>query len=162
MLKPEHYLDVGDMFTELVPTYKGRGWRPFAVSFGWNSDVVDFMRQCSTTRCDRRIASYMIPGELERSKGSIRFGHVKTGRGYKEQRGDYCLIGGSYEKGHLSVFYRRLEMIGGLHYDLAVFAEIDKVMPLRRITIFAAEAKVFALRGNSNEKLYNKLMDYYP
>lgn len=113
MWKPDQYESVADMILDLVPEYKSRSWKPFAVTVGWDPGIARFVRRISATRCDRRIASYMIPGELERSKGSIRFGQSKTGRGYREKRGDFCLVGGSYDKGHLTVFYRNVELLGG-------------------------------------------------
>lgn len=162
MLKPNVYPSVRELFLDLVPEYKGRGWRPFCATIGWRPEIASFMHHLSARRYSSRIANYVIPGEFKRSKGSIRFGVAKEGHGYKGARGDFCLVGGSLDKGHLAVFYRRLELIGGLHYDLSVFNEVDKALgPIKRITIFAAEAKVFALSGNSNEKLYHRLKKYY-
>lgn len=156
------YDDVGDMFLDHVPDYKGRGWRPFHVRFGWDARVARHMEKLSAKRAASRRASYTIPGELERAKEAIRFGVKKEGHGYKGDRGDFCLVGAVKQKKQLTLFYRRLELIGGLHYDLVLVNDIEKAMgEIRTVTIYAVEAKVFALRGNSNEKLYQKLRAYY-
>ena len=154
---------MAEMFTTLVPEYRGRCWTPFWVRFQWDPEIARFMKSISKKRYQKRMDTYIIPGELERSTSSMRFGNSKTGFGYVGKRGDFCMIGASLEKNHLTVFYRRLEMIGGLHYDTAIFNEIDKRAPvdIKYITIFAAQSTVFARRKNSNEKLYQQLMDYY-
>jgi hypothetical protein len=150
------------VFAELVPRYKSVSWRNFTFSFAWDSGIVDFMYEVSERRCQRRIDSYIIPGELSRSKGSIRFGNKKEGHGYHKERGDFCLVAGSYAKKKLHVFYRRVELIGGLHLDLAVFNEVEKAMgSISTVTVMAAEACAFCLKGNSNEKLYKQLTTFY-
>lgn len=90
---------------------------------------------------------------------SIRFGVAKQGHGYNGERGDFCLIGGVYGSGTLTLFYRSLELIGGFAYDLVLIAHVCKELGIepRYIEIWAAKAFVFALKGNSNEKLYPKL-----
>lgn len=153
---------LGEMITTLVPTYKSRSWRPFVATFGWDVDDYDRVHEISARRCEKRVDSYMIPGELQRSTESIRFGREKLGHGFHKKRGDFCLVGGALKGTHLTVFYRRVELLGGLHYDLAVFNEVYRHKgPLRKITIMAAEACVFCVKGNSNEKLYSKLMRTY-
>lgn len=90
---------------------------------------------------------------------SIRFGVSKTGHGYSGERGDFCLIGGVYSYGTLTLFYRSIELIGGFAYDLVLIAHICKELEIepKFIEIWATKAFVFALKGNSNEKLFPKL-----
>lgn len=146
----------------LVMKYRSKSYRDFQFTFNWDKCDAEKMREISAKRCDKRIASYIIPGELERSRGSIRFGNKKEGHGYHGKRGDFCLVGGSYKSGHLHVLYSRVELIGGFHFDLAVFAEVEKALGrIKDVTIYAPHAFVFALKGNSNEKLYGKLVKYY-
>lgn len=154
---------IGELFTRLVPDYKGRGWRNFVETFRWDADIADYMESVSARRAESRLRAYIIKGELESGRTGLRFGHEKVGHGYRGDRKDFCLLAASYYKGNLHVFYRRVELIGGLHYDTILFREIERVTgwDIRRITIMAAEAKVFALSGNSNEKLYKKLKAHY-
>lgn len=162
MIEIPQYDNVGSMILELVPAYKSRSWTPFVVSFKWDQDAVDNVWNISESRCEKRIASYVDPQELKRSKGSIRFGVKKEGHGFHKERGDFCLVGGSLVKGHLSVYYRRVELLGGFHYDLAIFERVAEIMgPIKRVTMYASHAMVFALKGNSNEKLYQKLKRHY-
>jgi hypothetical protein len=158
----KQYDSIDDMFRDMVPRYKSKSWRMLTVKFKWDRTVAAHMEKISSTRCAKRRNTYLIPGELQRATESIRFGHEKTGHGYHGKRGDFCLIGGRSKNGHLTVFYRRLEMIGGLHYDLAIFREVEKVMgTIRSVTIIALEACVFARRGNSGEKLFAQLNEFY-
>ena len=156
------YASLGDMFKECVPTFKSRSWKPFVARWNYSADDYEFVHSVSATRCDKRIQSYIIPGELERAKESIRFGVKKEGNGYGKERGDFCLVGASLVNGHLTAFYRKVELIGGLHYDLALFNEVEQAMGrIKTVTIMAAGAFVFALKGNSGEKLHAKLMENY-
>lgn len=94
---------------------------------------------------------------------SIRFGVAKTGHGYKGERGDFCLVGGVYSFGTLTLFYRSIELIGGFAYDLVLIAHVCKELEIepKYIEIWAPKAFVFALKGNSNEKLYPKLKEIF-
>lgn len=163
MLEVGHVLSpLQDSWSDLVPDYHSRSHRNLKFSFKWNLHDAKEMRKISAKRCDKRIATYIIPGELKRSRGSIRFGNKKEGHGYHGARGDFCLVGASYKSGHLHVLYSRVELIGGFHFDLAVFSEVEKAMgKIKDVTIYAPHAFVFALKGNSNEKLYRKLTQYY-
>lgn len=77
-------------------------------------------------------------------------------------RADFRLIAGSLKDGNLTLFYRRLELIGGLHYDLALIAAVEDAMgPLKTITIMAVKADAFTRKGGSNEKLYKQLTKRY-
>lgn len=160
--KKEKLRSLGEEWRKLVPRYKSRSFRDFKLRFKWDKDDADFIRAVSETRCEKRIDTYIIPGELARSRGSIRFGRSKSGHGFHAKRGDFCLVGGVFDAGHLTVLYRRVELIGGLHFDLALFREVEKQCgPIKDVTIHAPHAFVFALKGNSNEKLYKKLIKYY-
>ena len=162
MWKPDRYNSLREMIMTLIPEYRGKSWRPFCVTFPWNKKDADFIWTVSRKRCSNRIASYVDEAELDRSKESIRFGVSKTGRGYKATRGDFCLIAGSLSAGHLWLFYRRIELLGGLHFDLAVIDAVEEIKgPIKRISIFSVEAAIYALKGNSNEKLYAQLRKYY-
>jgi hypothetical protein len=110
----------------------------------------------------------ILPDVLESDKPrrgrrdvSIRFGVSKQGHGYSGERGDFCLIGGVYSYGTLTLFYRSIELIGGFAFDLVLIAHICKELEIepKFIEIWATKAFVFALKGNSNEKLYPRLKD---
>jgi hypothetical protein len=146
----------------LVPQYKSVSYRNLVFTFAWDDRWADMMYEISEKRCLKRIESYVIPGEFKRSKGSIRFGVKKEGHGYHKERGDFCLIGGALKDGKLHIFYRNVELIGGVHYDLAIINEIEKAMGrIKTVTVMAASANAFCLKGNSNEKLYKQLMERY-
>lgn len=164
MINPKivKFNSLGAMFTQLVPQYTNYGWTPFLVRWKWDRADADFMEGVSATRCARRRQSYLIPGELDRATRSIRFGMKKIGAGYDGERKDFCLIAGALKDGNLSLFYRRLELIGGLHYDLALMAAVEDALgPLKTISIFAVKADTFTRRGNSNEKLFRQLTRRY-
>jgi hypothetical protein len=155
------FKNIDSMFWRVINPCRG-SWRPFVATFKWDPSVADFMETVSANRSQRRLDTYLIPGELARSRGSIRFGHRKEGKGYHNRRGDFCLVGGSFEKGNLVVFYRSLELIGGLHYDLVVFREIERQLGIiRNVTLLASIARIYALKGNSNEKLLQHLRSFY-
>jgi hypothetical protein len=155
---------LGEMFLELVPRYHNCGWTPFLVRWRWDRADYDFVHSISASRCEKRRQSYLIPGELDRATRSIRFGWEKKGGGFDvvNGRADFCLIAGSLKDGNLTLFYRRLELIGGLHYDLALIAAVEDAMgPLKTITIMAVKADAFTRKGGSNEKLYKQLVRRY-
>lgn len=97
-----------------------------------------------------------VPGDV-----SIRFGVRKTGTGYggKDKRGDFCLVSAVYANRTLTLFYRSIELIGGFAYDTVLIEHVCKELGIepKWIEIWAVKAFVFALKGNSNEKLYPKL-----
>lgn len=102
------YGSFAEFFFDSNPTYKGRHWHPLLVKFDWDPDVVDFVEELSPRRCASRRETYIIPGELERSTqfqtkrgSSLRFGNIKTGKGYKGKRLDFCLVGGRLRAGTL-------------------------------------------------------------
>lgn len=98
-----------------------------------------------------------------RRDASIRFGVAKPGHGYKGERGDFCLIGGVYSFGTLTLFYRSIELIGGFAYDLVLIAHLCKELGIepKYVEIWSPKAFVFALKGNSNEKLFPKLKEIF-
>lgn len=156
------YSNIAELFLDLVPEYKSRGYKNLVARFGWSDQVANRMDNISQKRGEKRLASYWIPGEVRQGRSSFRFGVAKEGHGYQGKRGDFCLVAASLQNKHLHVFYRRVELIGGLHYDTVIFREIERKMgPIKTVTIMAAEAFVFALKGNSNEKLYKLLKEYH-
>ncbi len=146
----------------LVQQYKGKSWRPFRLEFDWNQDIIDFIKEHNPTRCQRRLDKYVIPGEIERANCSLRFGHVKTGYGLRGEVKDFCLLAGVIEKKRLTVFYRRLELISGFHYDLAVYDRVRELKgPIKSVTVIAIQADIYAAEGNSNQKLFPLLTSHY-
>lgn len=162
-------ITLAQLFADTCVPYRSRSFRPFIRSFRWQRHIADHVRaNISQRRCNNRLANYIIPGEFERhtalrsSGSSLRFGHSKSGHGYHAERGDFCLIGGVVKRHNLTVFYRSLELLGGLYFDLAIYAAVeDHFGPLKTVTIMATTANVFALKGNSNEKLHKQLTEFY-
>lgn len=150
-------------FQALVPDYIGRTYRPFVATIRpWVTSYSGIIRTLHPERADKRVAGYLIDEEVDRVRrkltvkdnASIRFGALKTGHGYRGERGDFCLIGGSIRDGNLAVFYRRLELIGGFTFDMCVVDELARQLDLtwRSVQIFAVQADVFASRAGSGEK----------
>jgi hypothetical protein len=162
-----------EAFTDLVPAYKYRSWTPLQFSFGYSRQEVQAFEDAkalSAKRAGNRLKAYLIPGELERVKAqlalkrsrgnSIRFGYEKAGRGVGGERGDFCLVGGVVTGRKLTVFYRSLDLIGGFIGDLAVFRHVIDELDLRTnvIEVWAVRAEVSALKGNTNESIYAKVL----
>lgn len=155
------------VYSTLVPRYESHRYDNLVVEIGnWNPEFAAKVREISQKRAANRIRNYIVPEEMERVRGrlrdtdecSIRFGKEKEGRGYHGKRGDFCLIGGAIERKNLTLFYRSLELIGGLAYDLCIidYVSLELGINWKTVTIHAARAHSFALKGNSNEKLYPK------
>lgn len=120
------------------------------------------MYDYSTTRAEKRLKSYIIPGELERSKGSLRFGVAKEGHGYAKERGDFCLVGAFHKGKTLTMFYRSVELVAGIHFDYCIVDQIERVRgPINKVNIWACHAFVFGLKGNSGQKLHKSLKSFY-
>lgn len=161
---PEHW------FT-LVPSYKSVVYPGAIFRLIWNPSYAEEIQKISTKRATNRFANYVDPIEMARAQkklmtkgeASVRFGVAKTGHGYKGERGDFCLVGGVIRGRDLTVFYRSLELIGGFAYDLCLFHEVESLIGVswKTVTIMATKANVFALKGNSNEKLYPKLVKIF-
>jgi hypothetical protein len=151
----------------LVPEYRSRSYPGLICKMEWDHEYSESIKEISKRRADNRVANYVNPEEMDRvrkkleTKGeaSVRFGVSKPGHGYKGERGDFCLVGGVIRGKDLTVFYRSLELIGGFAYDLCLFRYLETSLGIgwRFVTIMATKANVFALKGNSNEKLYPKL-----
>lgn len=167
---------IPDLYGELVPTYKSRVFeRPFIARVSnWSNEYGALVYHINPERASRRVSSYVIESELDRCRDlikhggkkdfSLRFGVEKVGRGYHGKRGDFCMIGAAVENlRHLTMFYRSLEMIGGFGYDLCVIEHICHELKFKpqTVTFVAARANVFALKRNSNEKLYPKLLEIF-
>ena len=163
-MKPTEYASLSHAWLDLVPAYRSRSYQPLHISFPWDPEYAAWAERLSPSRVAKRRRSYEIPGELDRSTGSIRFGVEKTGAGVAGRRADFCLIGAAFhrERHDLTVFYRRLELQGGLHFDLPMFQTIhDDFRTIRTLTIYALVADVFAPKGNSNERLNPVLRAYH-
>lgn len=164
---------LGDIWASLVPEYKSQTYSGLHLEFEWQPHYARLIREISEKRSVNRIQNYIIPEEIERVKqrrgsngntpSSIRFGVKKEGHGYHGQRGDFCLIGGVVTTSKLLLMYRSLELIGGLAYDLVLMHSLGKQLGIqwKKIEIIAWKANVFALKKNSNEKLYPKLQEIF-
>lgn len=150
----------------LVPDYKSRLYPSLILKMDWDPSYAIAIREISPKRSVNRVNNYIDPEEIRRverkletkREASIRFGVAKTGHGYAGERGDFCLVGGVIRGKDLTVFYRSLELIGGFAYDLTLFQYLAlAIYSWNTVTIMAARANVFALKGNSNQKLYPKL-----
>ncbi len=167
------YSGLGELLADLVPTYDYHPWprAHFIFRFVWEPEIVEFMETVSARRCETRRKSYLIPGELDRAAAlnestsggaSIRFGHLKTGHGFEKERRDFCLVGGAYRGKTLTLMYRRLDILGGLFYDIALIREVEKAVgPIKHVVIHAMRADAYTRKGGSNEKLYARLRKYF-
>lgn len=92
---------------------------------------------------------------------SIRFGVSKPGHGYGKERGDFCLVSAVLVGKKITFFYRSIELIGGIAFDLVLIAELEKLLEVEftEVNIWAKKAFIFALKGNSNQKLHPKLKE---
>jgi len=160
--------DIPQAWKILVPEYKSAQYRPLLVQIEqWDSRYAHAIRRISERRSINRINNYLGEKELDRvgtklqskSEVAIRFGVSKSGHGYHGERGDFCLVGGAIDGRNLSLFYRSLELIGGLAYDLVLVDHLGQELGIewKRLTIMAANANIFAVHKNSNEKLYPKI-----
>lgn len=154
-----------------VPEYKSINYGSQRICLQWDPKYAAKIRQISPKRAANRWANYLEESEIKRvatklaSKGeaSIRFGAKKTGHGYSGERGDFCLVGGVIRGKNLSLLYRSLEMIGGFAYDLTLIHDLGYafIRNWDTVTIYATKTFVFALKGNSNEKLFPKLQEIF-
>lgn len=161
---------IPDHWFSLVPDYKSRVYPGLICKIEWNPSYADEIAKLSVARSMNRLKNYVDHEEMTRAceklrtkgEASVRFGVSKTGHGYSGERGDFCLVGGVIRGKNLTVFYRSLELIGGFAYDLTLFRAIqNRYFNFKTITIMATKANVFALKGNSNEKLYPKLVEIF-
>lgn len=170
-----HFNSIPHFYETFVPEYKSAVYRPLVVHIAWDHTRAPKIWAINSERAARRIASYVDPDEVLRvglklagkDGASIRFGVNKTGRGYHGERGDFCLVGGYIEKSGSKgmamahFFYRSLELIGGFGYDICLIDHLAAELNLRFkiVTLHCVSANIFALRRNSNEKLYPKLKE---
>lgn len=159
---------IPEAFRRLVPRYKSCSHGPITICVKWEPKYAHSVATINPKRATDRISNYIIPTELARARArldrgkkdfSLRFGKEKPGRGYYEERGDFCLVAGAVDGRRMTVFHRSLECIGGWAYDLCVIEYVNEQLDLklREVTFMAAKAHVFALKRNSNEALYPKL-----
>lgn len=159
---PGETIPLKAFFGEFVPAYRGASWRPFVVRLRpWSDEFSPRIRALNPKRADARIASYIDPAEVARAKrkletkgtAALRFGVEKSGRGYTDERGDFCLVGGAVREAHLTLFYRSLELIGGFGYDVVLIDHLGELLDRkwRSVTIHAAQASVFAPQCNSSQ-----------
>lgn len=166
-------LPIPTHWNTLVPEYRSRVYPGLICKMKWDPEYAELIKEISKKRAGNRITNYISASENVRvveklaTKGeaSIRFGVSKSGHGYSGERGDFCLVGGVIRGKDLTVFYRSLELIGGFAYDLCLFRHLEQVLGMgsgwRFVTIMATKANVFALKGNSNEKLFPKLKEIF-
>ncbi len=171
--------DVAQAWKIMVPEYRSAVYSPVIIQIQhWESKYALAIVAISEKRARNRVENYVIPDEIERvtarlrgsTESSIRFGAKKEGHGYHGQRGDFCLVGGSIsltasrvQRANLTLMYRSLELIGGFAYDLVLVERLGEQLGLewKSLTILAARAHIFALKGNSNEKLFPKLQKVF-
>lgn len=165
---------ISHLYSLVVPSYKSQVYRPFIARVTeWDGPKnAPRIRAINPERAHKRCVSYLDPFEIARVRrkleskkdASVRFGHEKSGRGYHGERGDFCLVGGAIDGRNLSLFYRSLELIGGFGYDIVLIEDLRrrlKLPPWKAVTFFSPKANVFALKRNSNEKLYPKLLEIF-
>lgn len=158
---------VGAFWRYYVPAYRSGSFKPFHARFPYEGvpAAAKLIRRISEKRSTNRISNYIIPDELARVKArggndfSIRFGARKPGHGYSGGRGDFCLAAAVYSGSTLTFFYRSLELMGGFAYDTVLWTHTCDELGItpRYVEIWAVKAFIFALKGNSNEKLYPQL-----
>lgn len=170
-LKPPKLFELSELRKTLFPRYESHNYGPIAFSIVWDPQIARSIRDISERRSVNRIANYILHPELPRverklktkREASIRFGVSKPGHGYAGERGDFCLVAGIVRPKQLTLYYRSLELIGGLAYDLTLVAYLETALGccFRQVDFVTAKAFTFALKGNSNEKLYPKLKVIY-
>lgn len=165
------YKDLIDVHEQMVGGYVSKRFRHHVFSFGWDAALASLVTSINPDRAKKRVHSYVDDAELDRVRGrveagkdfSIRFGVEKTGAGNFGERGDFCLLGAAYSKKVLTLHYRSLELFGGLVYDQAILNWVIAYLgiPVTRIVVMATSCHSFALKGNSNQKLFEKLQVIY-
>jgi hypothetical protein len=168
---PPYVWSIPQAWKYFVPRYQSRNYGAQVFLLQWDPRYAKDIIQISSRRAQSRLDGYIDPKEMSRvakkleTKGeaSIRFGAEKTGAGYHGERGDFCLVGGVIQGKKLGLYYRSLEMIGGFAYDLCLIdylaARFQRTW--KNVTIYAWKVNVFALKGNSNEKLFPKLQEIF-
>jgi hypothetical protein len=167
----ESFDSLPQFFASFVPSYSSGSYKPLVATIKWSAQYSPRIRYINPKRAANRITSYVDPKEVDRvavklkskSCASMRFGVAKGGKGYHGERGDFCLVGGFIDGKKLTLFYRSLELIGGLAYDVVLIDHLGHALgrTWKSVTIHAVSANVFALKRNSNEKLYPKLQKVF-
>lgn len=167
----DHYNSLKEIHTEMVGGYVSKRFKHHVFSFNWDPGLASEVTSINPERARKRVRSYVDDAELDRARSrvlagkdfSLRFGVEKTGSGNFGERGDFCLLGAAYSKKVLTLHYRSLELFGGLVYDQAILNYVIAYLeiPVTRIVVMATSCHSFALKGNSNEKLYSKLLSIY-
>ena len=151
-----------EFFPTFVPAYRSNSWRHFVVTLThWDTQYGKRIFELNPRRAQKRLDAYVDGVELARartklrSKGAcaIRFGVEKSGRGYTDERGDFCLVAGGVKGSHLTLFYRSLELIGGFGFDLVLIDYLAQYfdVPWRSVTLHAAQASIFAPKCNDSQ-----------
>jgi hypothetical protein len=174
----ERVTGLAPFFNTFCPVYIGMTYRPLVVKITWDGpEYVERIRAMSPTAAAKRCTAYLHPDEVERVRrklqtkdnASIRFGFSKEGKGYKGERGDFCLIGGAIRDGHLTVFYRRLELVNGWAYDVVMLEDLHAMLSpalgfgttWKTVQIMAVQADIFAMQRTSAEVQYEQLRSIY-
>ncbi len=167
----EAYKDIIDVHETMVGGYVSRRFKHHVFSFGWDAVLACLVTSINPDRAKKRVLSYVDNAELDRVRPrveagkdfSIRFGVEKTGAGNFGERGDFCLLGAAYSKKVLTLHYRSLELFGGLVYDQAILSWVISYLQIevKTIVVMATSCHSFALKGNSNQKLFEKLGPIY-
>src|SRR6516162_7074543 len=168
---PSDVMSIPEFYSAFVPEYKSQNYGPRIFVLEWNRGYARRIEGISAKRSSSRVSNYLVSEEIVRvenklakkGEASIRFGNLKSGHGYSGERGDFCLVAGIVKKRELTVYYRSLELIGGFAFDLTLFWNLERELlcDFRKITLVTNKAFIFALKGNSNEKLYPKLCNIF-
>jgi len=158
---------IPEFFSRFVPEYRSINHGRLIINLEWDRKYGREISKISERRASSRCEGYLESSEIARAKGklrskgeaSIRLGNQKRGHGYSGERGDFCLVAGAVKKTEAVFFYRSLELIGGFAYDLCLLNALESRLGCNweTVSIFTCKAFIFALKGNSNEKLYPKL-----
>lgn len=128
---------------------------------------LEVIRGLTKRRAAKREESYLIPGEIEAARQrweethepvDFHFGYHKAGGGFFGPRADFCLMAGSYDGTTLSLYFRALNLVAGLAYDLVLIKDIIEMLGVRprQISIFAQRAFIFPI-DNAGKKLFSQI-----
>jgi hypothetical protein len=166
-------ISIPELWTSLVPEYRSRNYGQAIFTVLWDPILIAQIEAIRTTKVKKRCDTYLIPDELERVRNrfwgksknvGIRFGFEKTGRGYNEERGDYCLLSGNIDGKHFTAHYRSLEMISGFAPDLCLINKLPALLNLsmwKTVTFVTDNCFIFGLKDNSGEQLYYDLRELF-
>jgi len=175
----ESVYGLADFFNTFCPEFVGMTYRPLVVKIrDWDgAEFAPRIHDLNAEQAAKRWAAYVGTEEVARvadklrgkDNASFRFGVKKEGYGYRGERGDFCLIGGAIRQGHLTVFYRRLELINGwswdawmlerLHAELKAAGALAMGSTWKTVQIMAVQADIFAREGATGQ--YERLKELY-